>query len=293
MYSFTSRLQAALAMMLAFAVSAASPVASAQTGTPLPGSTSGTIRFPSSAQPAESENLLLSGSIEQGIDLFSITQDTSFNVFGRLDYRLDTEELDFNRKILLGVGFKLRHYFSDSFVVSVGAKYENDRRYVVERSSDGTLLFGNWSGTWHVTPSSRGTDIRQGPLAYPGLTWGEIRFPGSQDPIEESSMVVEGYVEQGVDWHNWGSWGTFNFYGNLDYIADTEEIEWNNMVSIGAGIKLKKLIGTKLLLQYGIEATREHYWVSDDTVSVIFAYLNWSAFWNPRFVRYDLPGVTR
>jgi hypothetical protein len=100
-------------------------------------------------------------------------------------------------------------------------------------------------------------------------------------------MVLEGYAEQGVDWKNWGRWGTFNFYANLDYIADTEEIEWNNKIAMGAGIKLKKLVGSNLLLQYGIEATREHYWETDESLNVVFAYLNWSAWWDPRAVRHD------
>ena len=268
---------------------AASPAVVAQSGLPISGSTSGGLRFPSSAQPAESDNWLLTGRIEQGVDVYSIDEDTAINFFGRLDYRLDTEELDFNRKLLLGTGFKLRHYVSDSVVVSVGAKYENDKRYVVKRSTDGTLLFADWFGYWEIPNARRTAEVRPRPLAYPGLTWGEIRYPGSQDPIEESSMVLEGYAEQGVDWDNWGDWGTFNLYGNFDYIADTEEIEWNNMVAIGVGVRLKQRIGNKLFLQYGIEATREHYWVTDETLDVVFAYLTWSAHWNTRSVRYDPP----
>ena len=288
-HGFDRRIEAALGMMLSFNVLLASPPAIAQGGMAPPGSTSNNIRFPSSAQPAESENLLINGTIEQGVDIFSITSKTAINLFGRMDYRVDTEELDFNRKILLGVGLKLRHYFSDSFVMSIGAKYENDKRFVVERSSDGTLMFGTWFGSWDASGSDREADARPGPLAYPGLTWGEIRYPGSQDPIEESTMVLEGYAEQGVDWANWGRWGTFNFYGNLDYIDDTEEIEWNNMVAVGVGARLRKRIGRKALLQYGIEATREHYWVTDETVDVVFAYLNWSAWWNSQTVEYNLP----
>lgn len=255
----------------------------------MPGSTWGNIRFPSSAQPAERDNVLLNGAIEQGIDYYQITKNTVLNFFGRVDYRWDTEEFDFNRKILLGTGFKLRHYFSDTVVMSVGAKYEIDKRFVVERSTDGFLLFSNWFGSWQLHNASRIPGRQPRPLAYPGLTWGEIRYPGSQDPIEESALVFEGYTEQGVDWADLGRWGTFNFYGNLDYIADTEEIEWNNLFAIGIGVKLKKRVGRNLLLQYGIEATRERYWVTDETLNVIFAYLNWSAWWDPRAVRRDLP----
>ena len=103
----------ALVLMLSATVYLAAAPASAQNAMPLPGSTSGSIQFPSSAQPAESDNLLLSGRIEQGVDFFSISKNTTINLFARVDYRVDTEELDFNRKILAAVGFKFRHYFSD------------------------------------------------------------------------------------------------------------------------------------------------------------------------------------
>ena len=280
---------AALAALVACAAALVAVPGPAEERLPMPGSTWGNLRFPSSAQPAESDNVLLNGAVEQGLDFFPITKNTVLNFFVRVDYRWDTDEFDFNRKILLGTGFKLRHYFSDTFVMALGAKYEIDKRFVVERSTDGFLLFGNWFGSWALPNSDHGPDGQARPLAYPGLTWGEIRFPGSQDPIEESSMVFEGYTEQGVDWAHWGRWGTFNFYGNLDYIADTEEIEWNNSFAFGVGVKLKKRIGSNLLLQYGIEATRERYWVTDETLDVVFVYLNWSAWWDPRAVRRDLP----
>jgi hypothetical protein len=282
------RLAAALTLLLSYTVLLAAPSAMAQSGISKPGSASVNIYFPSSAQPAESDNLLVTGTIEQGVDFLSISDKTALNFFGRMDYRADTEELDFNRKILLGVGIKLRHYFSDAFVMSVGAKYENDKRFVVERSNDGTMLFGNWFGSWQVAGSSHDSGADPSPRSYPGLTWGEIRYPGSQDPFEEDTTVLEGYAEQGVEWIGGGRLGTFNLYVNLDYIADTEDIEWNNMVAVGVGARFKKL-GRKSLLQYGIEATRERYWVTDEDLDVVFAYLNWSAWWNPRAARPYIP----
>ena len=76
---------------------------------------------------------------------------------------------------------------------------------------------------------------------------------------------------------------------SMTELVDTEEIEWNNLFAAGIGVKLKKLVGRNLLLQYGIEATRERYWVSDETLDVVFVYLNWSSWWDPRAVRRDLP----
>jgi len=256
---------------------------------PTPGSTWGEIRYPGSAQPEDSENLILEGAVEQGVDFFPITKDTVLNFFGRVDYTLDTEGLDWNRKLKLGTGVKLRHYFSNTAVIAVGVKYEIDRRFVDDRTMDGFQLFSNWFGSWQLPNTHDGSSDPVRPLAFPGLTWGEVRYPGSQDPVESDDIIFEGYTEQGVDWVNWGRWGTFNFYANLDYIADTEKLEWNNSIAYGVGVKLKKLIGSNVLLQFGIEVARERRWVSDQTEDVIFVYLNWSSWWDPRAIRLDLP----
>ena len=56
-----------------------------------------------------------------------------------------------------------------------------------------------------------------------------------------------------VGWMSLNRWGTFNFYANLDFITDTEDLSWNNSIAYGAGVKLKKLVGSNVLLQFGIE----------------------------------------
>jgi hypothetical protein len=252
-----------------------------------PGSTWGEIRFPGSAQPEDKDNLILEGAVEQGVDIFRLSKDSAFNVFGKLDYTVDKEGFDWNRKLKLGAGLKLRHYISDTVVIAVGAKYEIDRRFVDERTLEGFQLFSNWFGSWQLPVSNSGDSASA--LSFPGLTWGELRYPGSQEPAEESDIILEGYVEQGVDTMRLNSLGTINFYANLDYITDSKELDWNNSIATGIGVKLKKLIGSNVLLQFGIEASRERRWVSGQTDNVIFVYLNWSSWWDPRAIRLDLP----
>lgn len=277
-----------VAIVLCVAVLVTTP-AIAQKILPMPGSTWGEIRYPGSAQHKDNDNLILEGAVEQGVDFFPITNDTVFNFFGRMDYALDTEELDWNRKLKLGAGVKLRHYFSNTAVIAVGIKYEVDKRFVNDRTMDGFQLFSNWFASWQFPNGRHSSDDPVRPLGFPGLTWGEVRYPGSQDPVEIDDTIFEGYVEQGVDWANWGRWGTLNSYVNLDLNADTEKLEWNNSITYGAGVKLKKVFGSNLLLQFGIEAARERRWVSDRTEDVIFVYLNWSSWWDPRAIRLDLP----
>ena len=248
-----------------------------------PGSTWGEIRFPGSAQPEDKDNLILEGAVEQGVDFFRLSKDSMLNLFAKFDYTVDKEGFDWNRKLKLGAGVKLRHYLSDTVVIAIGAKYEVDRRFVDDRSMEGFQLFSNWFGSWHLSGSNSGD------LALPGLTWGELRYPGSQASEEDNDLVLEGYVEQGVDAMKLKDWGTINFYANLDYIVDNKELDWNNSIASGVGMKLKKLVGSNLLLQIGIEASRERRWISDQTDNVIFVYLNWSSWWDPRAIRLDLP----
>jgi hypothetical protein len=254
-----------------------------------PGSTWGEIRFPGSPQPEDSDNLILEGAAEQGVDVFSLSKDSKLNFFGRVDYSVDTEALDWNRKLRLGAGVKVRHYLSNTAVIAVGAKYEIDKRFVDDRTMDGFQLFSNWFGSWQLPNSDQGTSAPARPLGFPGLTWGELRYPGSQDPSEDNDLVLEGAVEQGVDWMSLNRWGALNFYGSLDYIVDSKELDWNNSITYGVGVKLKKVVGSNVLLQFGIEAARERRWVSNQTESVIFVYLNWSGWWDPRAIRLDLP----
>jgi hypothetical protein len=263
--------------------------AMAQRSLPTPGSTWGEIHFPGSALPEDSDNFILEGAVEQGVDFFPITKDTILNFFGSLDYSVDTEGFDWYRRLELGVGFKLRHYLSDTTIISVGAKYEVEKYFVDERTANGFQLFSNWFSSWQLRNSDHHSGEPVRPLGFPGITWGEIRYPGTQLPLDEDNLIFDGYVEQGVDWAHWGRWGTFNFYANLDFITDTEDLPWNNSIAYGAGVKLKKLVGSNVLLQFGIEAVHERRWVSDQDNDVIFVYLNWSGWWDPRAIRLDLP----
>ncbi|MCK5662132.1 MAG: hypothetical protein KAI17_01530 [Thiotrichaceae bacterium] len=252
-----------------------------------PGNTWGEIRFPGSAQPEDKHNLIIEGAVEQGIDFYRLSSDSVLNIFSKLDYTSDTEGYDWNRKLKLGAGVKLRHYLSDTTVIAFGAKYEIDKRFVDDRTMDGFQLFSNWYGTWDL-PNVNSSDSGRA-MSFPGITWGEIRYPGSQAPSEDNDIILEGYVEQGVDWMKLDTLGTINFYANLDYITDSKELDWNNSITSGVGIKLKKVIGSNLLLEFGIEAAHERRWVSDQTDNVVFVYLNWSSWWDPRAIRLNLP----
>lgn len=274
---------AALALGSASGVSLGAPPLGMQ------GFTWGEIRYPSSEEPREKQDLVLEGAIDQGIDLFSLGENTRLNAFGRLDYKLDSESLDYNNKLKLGAGVKLRHYLSDSVVVDLGARYEWERRMETNRTLDGVSFNLSWFGSWLLQCDGCQEGHFLAGRQFPGLIWGDVRYPGAHDPVEDNDLVAEGAIEQGIDWTRVGGFGTLNTFAVVDYVADTEGLEYYRSVGVGVGVKLKIPVGKVGLVQVGARYIRDYRWESDVTHDVLMAFVNWSAWWDPRAVRYDIP----
>lgn len=255
---------------------------------PTPGFTWGEIRFPASAQPEDRNNAILEGAVEQGIDFQRLSEKTHLNLFGKLDYTLDTQRFDYNNKLRLGMGVKLVRRLFSSSSLAIGAKYEVDQRFVMDRTLGGHQLFVNWYGSWRLPRRYGGGSETMWPLAMPGVAWGEVRYPGSQVAAESHDLILEGKVEQGIDWTHITGWGVLNTYLELDYIADSKRYDWNNAIKMGLGAKLKTRVG-KSLLQVGAKLVQDRKWVTDRTDETFLIFVNWSSGWGHTAASRDLP----
>jgi hypothetical protein len=188
-----------LALLLPSAVFAAPPRITSL------GTTWGVLQTPGSAQPEDEDNTILQGAFEQGIVLADYGERLSPILFLKLDYSADTEDLDYNNKLKLGAGIKLRYQFADWGFAHAGVKYEYDHRFSSGRQLKGTQLFADWFAGWSMPQPSGAEQSNRIPLAFPGLTWGELRYPGSQDSLEDDDLIVEGSLEQGIDWFQLGN----------------------------------------------------------------------------------------
>lgn len=260
----------------------------AQPALPTPGFTWGEIRFPASAQPEDRDNAVLEGAVEQGVDFQRLSEKTHLNLFGKLDYTLDTQRFDYNNKLKLGAGVKLVRRLSSSSSLGIGAKYEVDRRFVMDRALGGHQLFMNWYGSWRLPRRCCGGSETTWPLAMPGVSWGEVRYPGSQVAAESHDLILEGKVEQGIDWADIAGWGVLNTYIELDYLADSKRYDWNNAIKMGLGAKLKTQIG-KNLLQVGAKFVQDRRRVTDRTDETFLIFVNWSSGWGHNAVSRDVP----
>jgi hypothetical protein len=239
---------------------------------PMPGNTWGELRFPASAQPEEKDNVLLEGAIEQGHELIRLTEKTSLILFGKLNYVVDSEKLQYNNKIRIAPGIKLRHTFENGMTTQLGVKYEVDHRHTTGKELHGSMWFLDWYYNWAPTPSNSGL------LSYPGFTWGEIRCPGAQDASESGNTIFEGAIEQGLDWFQKDN-TTLNTFAELKYITDSTGLDWNNEYTLGAGIKLKFTGIKNWNIHFGVKYNRERRWKSNSTEDEVIGFLNWSTGW--------------
>lgn len=247
----------------------------AQRDMPMDGVTWGGIAFPASAQREDKNNVLLNGSVEHTMQLMKVTGQYKLSLLGKLDYSLDANRYDYNNFLKPGVGIKLTGHISDSTNFAIGTRYEVERRLVTDHTFAGIQWFSNWYSSWHLRCEpcdNQKTD--HGPLAFPGLTWGNVRYPASQEDLDSHNALLQGSLEQGVDWRNIGRRGILNTYISLDYSFDTKRHDWNNFAKLGVGVKLKNFLDKDGFV-IGAKLVRDERFVLNSTNVSVMVFLNW------------------
>ena len=235
------------------------------------------VRYPGSEQRLEQDDLVFESSVHQGLELFKLSERDRLNLFGRLRYLTDSDEIDFNSKAVFSLGGRLVHQVSDSAVVSAGALYEFDRRFRTDRNLKGSTLFMDGYGTWKLSQRN------------PGEFWAELRYPASHDPLEEEDLIFEGVLEQGIDWSRIGEQGRFNTFAILEWQYDSEGLDYYRSLAGGLGVKLRFPMGDAGLLQIGAKYLIDRRWESRVTEDGVIGFLSWSTAWDARTIRRHLP----
>ncbi|MEZ5692006.1 MAG: hypothetical protein R3D71_10145 [Rickettsiales bacterium] len=231
----------------------------------------GEIRFPSSEQLDDNDNLIVEGAFNKDVILRNYSSTFVVKAFGSVNYVSDTEGFDFNNKLRPAVGVALQYYPFSGIVVENGIKYELDYRLRTQRTLHGGQFFTNWFAGWNLPFFD---SLKKRNTAFPGFTWGGVRYPGSQDDEEESNIIVEGAVEQGVDWYHTDA-VTINSYIELKYIADKEEYSYNNHVTFSVGSKLRIPIGNEITFQPGVKYSVNKRFLSGKVREDTIFFVNW------------------
>ena len=240
------------------------------------------FRFPNDPAPREDSNPTLEGAIEQGFELLRWGHPTRLSVFARLDYQVDNEKIDHNNQVKPAGGARIRHILSEQSLLNIGAKYEYDYRWESDQSLDGIIYFADAFGSWQL-----GSGASESGRTYPGWSWTEMRYPASHDPQEEDDFILDGSLQQGVDWMRLGSKAVLNTFAGLDYTIDSEELEWNNRLTPSVGARIRMGLTRQSLLECGVEYEWEHYWKTGDTDEGPIVFLKWIAWWDYSVTRAD------
>ena len=116
------------------------------------------------------------------------------------------------------------------------------------------------------------------PLGYPYSSWGELSY-GWGDVDE--GLLLEGYVEQGVDWVQKNQWIIDTFIG-LRFNASSEQgAYWNNKIGPWIGLKVSHPIWSPGWgnISLGVRGEFYHYNTSsapNNNDSRLTAFLQWS-----------------
>jgi hypothetical protein len=113
-----------------------------------PGSTWGVLMYPAGLTPAEKENTLLAGRVEQGIDWFRFGDEQwKFNTYAALAYSVDNQGLDYNNKLTPAIGMKVSRTF-ESGVLDFGLQAIHERRWKTSASNSGAQVYVSWWFGW-------------------------------------------------------------------------------------------------------------------------------------------------
>lgn len=99
-----------------------------------------------------------------------------------------------------------------------------------------------------------------GPLAYPGSSWGAVIAPSSvmQNTPETGNVLYIGKITQGIDWfkvHNF----TFDTYGSVTLSDDRNHLSYNDKVIPAFGARIDRHFSNGIVT-VGVEAVDEHHW---------------------------------
>jgi hypothetical protein len=228
----------------------------------------GEVRFPSSEQPEDRYNFILEGAFLKELDIAKYENKLSLTAFAHLNYVIDSEKYDYNNKLRPSAGIKIGYFPISNIVIEAGTKYEWDRRITTDRTLEGTQIFLNGFASWDLNKI-----VKDG-YSYPGFTWFNLRYPGAQDDDEEDNIIIEGALEQGIDWYKKNN-TTVNSFVEIKYIFDREGYSWNNHMTYSLGSKFKIPVTKKIFMQPGAKYSFNRRFKTDNWEQKTLLFLNW------------------
>lgn len=140
-----------LPLLLAAAALAACAAGAQAQPLSYPGSTWGSLMFPSGLSKPEDRDLLLTGRIEQGAVWFRFGEEERWrlNTYAAFSYSVDNQGLGYYNKYAPAVGVKVQRVFDDG-LLDIGVQLAHERRFKDRVTSNGAQAYVNWWFGWDL-----------------------------------------------------------------------------------------------------------------------------------------------
>lgn len=116
-----------------------------------PGTTWGSISYPSGLVAPENHDVLLAGRIEQGAIWFRFGErsEWSLNTYAAINYSADNKGLPYNNKLTPLVGVKITRRL-DGGLLDLGVQLAHERRFKDHQSNTGVQAYAGWWFGWDL-----------------------------------------------------------------------------------------------------------------------------------------------
>lgn len=114
---------------------------------------------------------------------------------------------------------------------------------------------------------------------FPGSTWGELRWEFPEEEAGQENLILQGWIEQGIDWTKWGNL-RLNTYATIRYKWDSEELDYNNSIGPGIGIALANIWPKGDHIKIGVEYIWDRFYKSHKTEEKAVIFMKWYGWWD-------------
>lgn len=238
--------------------------------------------------PTEHGNILSSLYAEQTVTMYKRGA-ISASPYVSTGVDFDTKGYNWNNQIAVQGGLRLNCAFQDGGVVSIGAAYGMEDRWIPNATPTGgpgyIVVPSNIPNDGLVFSGSRRTFVASSQWwfgwgsggRFPGSHWGTV---GTLSPVEKNNLIGMGHAEQAVIVKKFSKGAYLSPYGELTLSGDVDGYDWENKALYGSGVKLSVPVReTVIELLVGYE--REQRFLSGTTTGQLVVHTRFWIGWNP------------
>jgi hypothetical protein len=118
------------------------------------------------------------------------------------------------------------------------------------------------------------------PIGYPGSTWSVLTLnPGViRGTPEDNNVLLQGKIEQGIDWFRIGTNWKFNTYASLGYSWDKNGLDYNNKLVPAVGLKFSRTFDSGVV-DLGVQLVNENHFRSTATTKSGTGAQAYASYW--------------